>query len=376
MLMASRTCAKDARAHVESVSRCAGAPRRRARSAAPVMATVVLAILTCQGRATDTKEERPAAIEKSSRVIAVERFIADYTAPSKRLKAALDNIECAYAVDITGPEGVKGSQFAGRFYAKGEAREDVRVPPDMGDGNQSLATVNCWSPKCAFELRRPAMVTDYAVVRFRQPPTKALRDQMTLHMRANVNPFLRATVQMFDVPIDELVGIDEIHKTFTEIEDQGHTYVEGHFSFPDGNTKGVVRFDPTLDYAVVRYFVEMNIADEAPLKATRDGSVTCVRRDDGYVVPKSIRLRSASTGGKVDRALISDVRLSDISIGTVNDAQFTLTAFGLPDVTLARRRGWYPLNRWYFWVLIGVAAGGALYYWRNRKGQARSESAE
>jgi hypothetical protein len=67
-------------------------------------------------------------------------------------------------------------------------------------------------------------------------------------------------------------------------------------------------------------------------------------------------------------------KFTNVELDVVRDADFTLPAFGIPEIPAAPNPGWFPLSRPLFWCALLLAVATTWYLWRRRHGPGGNQA--
>lgn len=308
------------------------------------------------------------------------RFLSEYSQNASCLEMPLKNIHCAFTASVYRDAKKKARRGAssGEFFVKGHSREVVRAF-DVGDERfAGQRHVFCVTPDMTFELRSPDREATYAVQAFDDTIDIEKREGALSTAEFYVDSILRAALQVRGTPLTVFLDRSTMHAC-RKIEEDGKVYLEVSFRCDRGKClykRCTVLLDPELQYAIREYEYEWWPPEGSESKGVSrigKGTVRCERTEDGYVIPTYVREedrveRSGAQGGTSSRW--REYHIEVVSVGDVTDSQFTLAAFGLPEVSLRHKRGWYPFDRWYFWSLMVAAVGGWFYLQIKRRSHA------
>lgn len=338
---------------------------------------IVAAITVCLAVRINAAEsqETHAGVPQGS--YGVQWFKEEYAAHRRYLEDALKNMRCSFAFtesfhDVNGSRVLPSSretEYRGWFYTKGEALEVTRekVREDAAQPSRTPDSyVVCASPERCFELGRYKGDPSYHVSRFDDSGGDASR-QIQAYATSKLIPYFEAAFRAYEIPIQELVRNERL-KAVGSVTRDGREYIECVFEFPNTSTYKFckVLFDPELHYAVKEYDIEFR-SDSPDIHEWRRGRVGCERMPNGYVLATEVHINSGSSRGSKRTDAVHEARMRDFSFDDVTDSQFTLSAFGLPDISLRATRQLYPLDRWYFWCLALTAIAGWLFLRRKAR---------
>ena len=136
-------------------------------------------------------------------------------------------------------------------------------------------------------------------------------------------------------------------------------------------------FTPGLDWALCGYELAMRTVDvdtgELVHKQRLLGEVECIRWGDrGKVLPKHVTVSIDETSASGQATMTDEALFKSVKFGNVNERQFLLSTFGLPDSQLvppSQAAG--SRRRLLFWVLLGNAAVGAVGWYLIKRRTAR-----
>lgn len=306
------------------------------------------------------------------------RLISEYPAHAARLRAAVENIHCKFRGEASFVSPKRNVQHlsSGDFYRKGASREVIRA---FGADDENFAgqeNVFCATPERAFELGKLAPETQYFVKALKETGKGDEGGGTSVKAAFYIDAILLAALQTQQLAVTEL--LERASTVNVEHVDQGgKSYLRVVLQMPEqefGYKTCTLLLDPEMEYAVHEYEAERWPPRGAePGRVSREKElVECQRTKEGYVVPRHVRQEETiSLASGETTSTTREYRVEVVSIGDVDDAQFTLAAFGLPEIALRGKAHWYPLDRWYFWLLVGVSFFGWMYVRKKARVQQR-----
>lgn len=295
--------------------------------------------------------------------VAEEGLAEQYDSHASRLEQALANVRCDCTCEqrVEAREAGKEPQkkpvvtYTAELFGKREALEAVVKNRETEASAGGRELVVCYSQGECFQLDRPTPEVEFQVREHASSGAEAATVRKRARMQANeyVAAYLAAATRAFEIPIKKL--LERPPRSVERIERDGRDYVRAVFGFPDGALyeSCEVLLDPELEYAVKEYEYQFN--SKPGVREWRRGAVDCKRLDNGFIVPAHVHLESGSDNGvsRVERRI--DAALDNFTFGSVGDSQFSLAAFGLPDLSAPAAKRHYPFDRWYFWCLVGAS---------------------
>jgi len=296
------------------------------------------------------------------------RFLVEYRKHAARLNEATANIRCEFRCSKTDTDG-KVEELVGAMYAKGKSRQLVQDGASPSDAGRERSLVVSSAPAIGFHLRRADPNGPYEVASLDRSTDAARREQVNAGIAVNVDPFVNAALQIFDLSIPACLDDPQTRFKVHIVSREARDCYELDLAFPESPNKRAARavLDPSLEFAVREYEISFDIRPGSKVRFVRKGLVKCERLQDGAVVPKSVRTETILSGSKNANPRFTEVEFMRVVRGDVDDSQFTLTAFGIPDAPPSRSRRLYPFDRSYFWLLVALACGAWLYARRARQ---------
>lgn len=304
-----------------------------------------------------------------------------YAAHIVQLEQALDNVSCTCTVEQsvevrqTGkePEKKPAVAYTAELFEKQGALEAVIKKREAAASPGAQELVVCHSRDECFQLERPTPGAPFQVKEHASAGVETAPARKRTRMQTNeyVAAYLAATTRAYEIPIKKLLERPPL--SVERIEREGRGYVRAVFGFPQVAMykSCAVVLDPDMELAVKEY--EFQFDSKPGVREWRRGAVDCKRLDNGFIVPAHVHLESGSDNGvsRVERRI--DAALDRFTFGEVADSQFSLAAFGLPDLGGRAATRYYPFDRWYFWCLL-LSAGLGFWSLRRRAGGAANRA--
>lgn len=301
-------------------------------------------------------------------------FLAEYPAAYKELEKVVDNIECSghlirpyYRSDVT----LRVKQRSAAIIFEYDRQDRI---PDYPD-----ARVYCITPEYAFRLDKPKRSGDFVVReigrRERQMQTaKALR-LVRIYQFVFAAFYVRGKPAL-NIISDPSFDIVTISESTTDSLDTIEIDFVHDWSQTTEFQSGRMVFIPSLDWALTEW--EIAVADKNSEAVRVDAARIDVRRWDGsgFVFPKTVEITTRLKNAGGDSSELTDrVKFEQVTLDTVEDEQFTLGAFGIPDVPLTAGKSNYPFTSKIFWILLlnAVVCAVLLFLlYRHRRETTRS----
>lgn len=286
----------------------------------------------------------------------VSRFRREYPECARNLEAAVSNAHAVFETIETRSDKPEPSRASGDIYVLGEMQQTVRKVADPATARTSVMSI---TPDCVFELLRTSDDAAYVISEFNDTRSADVRRRFEIASKNDVDAYLGGASHVSAAAVLTLLE-KATALNARELSHEGRTYLEVSFEFapPFRWKTATVRFDPSTGYAVSEY--EFQIAGKDGATAVvQSATVHCERREDGRIVPLAVheRLKNVAHHLEVEK----DVRIKYVSFGDVSPSQFTLAAFGLPDISVREKRADYPFALWCFVALAGIAVAGFFY---------------
>jgi len=300
-------------------------------------------------------------------------FRSEYAVAVQRLEKPLTNLRCKGTVKwkVTGNAAPTGlfCEADSEHLVKGTSRLALfnydRQHSSAGyDGTKVL----CQTPSYTFKLQRSVRDRPYVITRFETDKVNMARAGIEVVVLNDIYMFAAIAA---DAPkIKDYLGDPSVKIVRVSKGVQQHPeLVEVAFDFTGssyGYKSGRVILDTTLDWAIREYELVLAVGDEATWRSTHKCTVLCQRWGPSrFVFPKRvIYMTDAGTpDGTKQVKDEKEVEFSEVVLNKVSDAQFTLAAFGLPDLARLPSRTYYPFDNWLFWVcvLLAILSSGLLW---------------
>lgn len=255
-----------------------------------------------------------------------------------------------------------------RFVRKGEFALLVKSFDFTRDGRSGKKVfVYCRGPQYSFSLVKDDDSVPFIVQSF-TPRSQTEPSSIFLHVDLFKYRLLKSSVSAAFGEIGDRVREEAFVVTGVKRSDVGErpgVTVDFTYTAPDARSnRGALRFDPTHNWAIVGYHVEMSdpgASGSAPLLSLEDREASYTLRH-GRIILDSFHI-THSDKGKVRESY--DWTLKDVSFAPIDDSEFTLSAFGLPEVSVeaAAKKWFFSSLPWVFWACLAGAIFGAVGLW-------------
>jgi hypothetical protein len=299
---------------------------------------------------------------------------SQYPAAINRLRLPLANLMCQARLSYRESGNAGHGRFAEAItehFRKEQCRLVTLKYVLQGPSSEFAGKVWCETPKQAFALHQSVRDGPFVISGFEANAKKMGP------IRANVenqsDEFVCAAFQATSVTIEELFA-DPYFKagSVSRTAQDEHELVEVVFEragAPGGYLSGRIVLDRSLDWALREY--ELLVQDDPSWRSTVSCKIQCARWEPGaFIFPKQVLqvTQAGSPDGKQEIIREREVVFQEVKLNKVKDSQFTLAAFGLPDLSSPPRRSYYPLDSWFFWtcIFLAFASAGILWYKRRR----------
>lgn len=295
--------------------------------------------------------------------------LEEYSVHAQQLREAVSNVHAKFTATETRSDTQRTKKEVGEYFVKGSKKQEAVRLTQRFDGSPGpdQTTVTNLTPDCLFEVRAAKDDANYAISFFDDGADKSARRKFEANARVSIDSFIGAAFLIYGTPAERLIdGADniEIQPISRDDGELIELSCEPSATFGYGSLR--IRFNPAMHDAITEYVAERR--PRGGTRVTESGAVTCRQLSNGIVVPVQVARRVKNSANDIE--VVEDVEIDYVSFGDVPDKQFELAAFGLPNVTVHPvPRRWYPIDRWYFWLLIVVAVAGGVYL-RKRKAQA------
>ncbi|QDT30647.1 DUF1573 domain-containing protein [Gimesia panareensis] len=301
---------------------------------------IAIAILTGAVDAAEPQQPAPRSISE-------REFRAAYTVAMKKFKAAYQNIQCKarcrYALDDPNDLTRKTRyDFAAHLLMKGDSAVTIqnyaKETPRGGTDNSQVA---CATSHYVFELHKTRRNHLYQLNYFTRTPDRVARTRLILGN--DVDVYLCAGSFMYHNPFEEIMN----KPSFTVVK------LERMAANPPGTddrvaldfkltndpwsiSGGHIVFAPQLNWAVLEYRYRCDYSDTNYSIYTGRNTFSSPRKN-AIPVPVSCELEAVHHhSGMQPIRERHTAQLTDFSLGTVDDAVFRLSHYGLSDVPLAK----------------------------------------
>ncbi len=261
------------------------------------------------------------------------------------------------------------------FQSSGSANRRV-VLHRSGDERVHVGARN---PAYQFHLQRRGATSDYLIANLKQERGGSKQvapwDQPDSHFHSYVVPLLHApfsvvTEDLLDIVADPRFRPDSFRSRSDTTATEG--FVEVHFAYDHGRKEYIplddvtVVLDPRNNWAVREYRVvtpdyiqaaTINYSDEDPGK--------------GHRYPTEYRETISDPPPKKDGMTLNLYTLDEIEFGDIPEREFTLSAFGLPEVVGTDASRAWPRTIWMLIIInIALVLCGLWWYFSKRARQA------
>jgi hypothetical protein len=290
------------------------------------------------------------------------RLQAQYPEAESHWTNVLENISC----DVH--ESSNQGERSYRLFTKGDAGGYVRsnmTPAGV------LERIYVWTPESTFRLESSPRGESYRIIAATNA-TDAGADfvKTSVPKIFESDSRLKSMIQVLDTPVSDLISSGAPLKFMTEIDHDGRKLPQFQFDYSglesNFNTVTII-LDPENNWGLTAWTVDF--------KATVEGigrTATEIAYDvsDGEVgsFPKTIRDTALLlTGSETKELRVRTTTVSNIQLDMVQDSEFQLVSYGVPDVLKRATSSRYPFDSLAFWcaLAIGIVTLGIL--WRTRK---------
>lgn len=288
-----------------------------------------------------------------------EWFRDQYVEAAARLESPLRNLRCRFEASGEDQSGKFG--YTGEFFCKNASVEAVRIGQTRSVGARDVAaTVICLTDQRFFQLEKPTGGESYVVRGLVVPRDAKQRERYEAVAFFAARAFLEATFRMDD-PVKTLLAAEAVRDVqVAKVRRKGREFVELRCTFSEAwnYERAKATLDPEMDLAVCDY--EIAIRADPGTVSTRKGFVECKRWGaTRFVFPERVRIEDDTrTAGGERYFKIQEMTFEDVRLNEVQDSQFSMTAFGLPEISLTPRGRYYPFDRWYFWLPVSMGLFG------------------
>jgi len=308
-----------------------------------------------------------------------EQIRAEWLKGVGRLEEPLKNIACQAHGTISGYSDEEYSyRFSARYLVKGDSRLVIyHYDPKHPRPRYGASSVYCLTPSWVFELGQGFAGGPYFIRAYEPDLSRASRRfvRADARMKRELDVYVFAAVSICDIPVRELLADPGVKITAIKRPSEGEPgAVEVSFEFTDPNSSpnyksGVAVLKPSLDWAISRY--EIVLRSQPGVRETISGTVLCQRwGPTEFVFPKKVERADETTtpdGKRYWRT--AQVEFEDVALRQVSDSDFTLGAFGLPELP-GPMRCFYPFDSLLFWLLVLMAVASGMVLWRKYRKEA------
>jgi len=236
--------------------------------------------------------------------------------------------------------------------------------------------VYCRGPSYSFFLQKDEdslpFIVEAFIPRSQAEPRSIFLQLDNFSHRVLKTPYFVMGGRLKDIVREDAFAVSNITRT----SDREHpiTSVEFTRTSPKiGSSRGTIRLDPAFDWAIVGFQDETTRSEAAgpgPKVYSSEESNTYARRE-GQIVLNSFNHR-LSYGGKVRESY--EWTLKDASFAPIDDSEFTLSAFGLPEVSVGTpaKKSIFSSLSWVFWACLAGAVLGVVGLWRMSAGAKKA----
>jgi hypothetical protein len=292
-------------------------------------------------------------------------FRENYGTAVPTLEKSISNVRCKTKLSMTRPN----AHYLGEadIFVKDD-RGLVLIDYDQDSSSDLFADDNvaCRTPEYAFDLRRSHGSKHWIIKSFDKDPGAIKRAAFSTAIVLDIHVF--ASVQAFDVRLKDLLKSNDCKITdITMLAKGGDERVEVTFNLHDSDTRYQevrVVLVPSLGWSIEQYEAIMRPWTGTRLARVR-GSVQYQRWKPGdFVFPKSVsHIEEVFEVGKEEPFTVErKAEFLAVDRGSVEDSQFTLAKFGLPDIG-SGRRSYYPFDNWFFWMVVVLALTSTALLW-------------
>lgn len=305
-----------------------------------ILFVIAIAILT--GTAAAAEPEQPAP-----RSISEREFRAAYAVAMKKFKTAYQNIQCKARCryELDDPNDLSRKRhydFTAHLLMKGDSAVTIQdYAQETPRGGTDTSQVACATSQYAFELHKTRRSHPYQLNFFTRTPDRVAR--MRLIMGNDVDVYLCAGNFMYHNPFEEIINKPSF--TVVKLEHLAanlpgtNNRVALDFKLtndPWSISGGHIVFAPQLNWAVLEYRYRCDYSDTNHSIYTGRNAFSSPRNNT-IPFPVSCDLEAVHHhSGMQPIREQHTAQLTDFSLGTVDDAVFRLSHYGLSDAPLAK----------------------------------------
>ncbi len=289
-------------------------------------------------------------------------FLEAYAGALLHLKNDVSNVVCTARVehittfaDPTASGNDQGLVSNAKFQIKGTsvlAMYDYVMERSPG---KPATLVACVTPDYAFTLNRqlpggPMIVNYFGPARWKV--ASSLERYSTAFVFASHRPPYMPIEDILADPCVRLSGISEVLEGAEKL-------VDVHFELPGSKLPyeaGKIVLSPKLNWAVREYESVWRHREQG-WRTVNSGKISYAERENSRVFPQRIHLVEQTWKGVTEWSKHDwKVEFEEVTFDNAKDHDFSLAAFGLPEITLeTERRNYFPFDHWLFWTSVTVA---------------------
>jgi hypothetical protein len=285
--------------------------------------------------------------QSAPRSISEREFRAAYVDAAKKFNAAYQNIQCKarcrYRLDD--PKNLSHKRrydFTAHLLMKGDSAVTIQdYAQETPRGGTDTSQVACATSHYAFELHKTRRNHPYQLNYFTRTPDRVARTRLILGN--DVDVYLCAGSFMYHNPFEAIINKPSF--TVVKLErlaanpsgtDNRVTLDFKLTNAPWSISGGHIVFAPQLNWAVLEYRYRCDYSDTDYSIFTGRNSFSSPRKNT-ILFPMSCELEAVHHhSGMQPIREQHTAQLTDFSLGTVDDAAFRLSHYGLSDIPLAK----------------------------------------
>tara|TARA_E500000305_G_C4020741_1_gene238550 strand:- start:496 stop:1548 length:1053 start_codon:yes stop_codon:yes gene_type:complete len=288
----------------------------------------------------------------SRSIISEREFRNQYANAVKKFKSGYQNVECHFDCSYS------KYKLQAHLLAKDDSVVGImnyaKATPLQG---QYCSNLFCITPNYVFHLDKTKPGAPYLLSSISHDKKQVIRARAITARDLDI--YLFAASSMFEVSVETMLEmpsfkIEKIER-YAPTEDEAEEVVSLDFSMNDDTwilTKGHLVFAPYLNWAVLEYNCRCNFTNNNYVIYSGINNFTPLQKNGvpilKYAEHKEIHYEDEKI---LSPASNYSVKLLNFSFGTVDDSDFLLSNYGLPDSPLAAPRP--ATNNLMQWFLIG-----------------------
>lgn len=237
-----------------------------------------------------------------------------------------------------------------------------------------LKKIYVWTPESTFRLESPPKTEGFRIAGAKTAAvagTDFARTRVPMIFESDTR--LKSMIQVLDIPVSEMLDIARLGSTEVDYDGRKLPQFQFDYSGLESNFNTVtVTLDPENHWGLIAWTADFKPTTEGISRTTAEITYDVLPGDLGSF-PKTIReVVSLIAESETKELRVRTTTLSNVQFGVVEDSEFLMESYGVPDVLKPPTNSRYPFDSITFWCALAVGVVTLAMLWRvRRQGQQR-----